>query len=179
MWRENDVAIRTTLLPHMWIQNMGSSCDFMNIYLRIKCRWYTASSNKRKWILNNWSNRLLAWITFGKRSEQKFANRTIFTNALSQNFWVLFTITHDDVIKWKYFPCYRPFVPVNGEFPAQRPVPRNSYVFFDLRLNKRLSKQSWGWWFETLSRPLWRHCNDILSFQRIQLTIDRHWLREC
>ena len=26
-------------------------------------------------------------------------------------------------------------------------------------LNKRLSKQLWGWWFETLSRPLWRHCN--------------------
>ena len=26
-------------------------------------------------------------------------------------------------------------------------------------LNKRLSKQSWGWWFETPSRPLWRHCN--------------------
>ena len=26
-------------------------------------------------------------------------------------------------------------------------------------LNKRLSKQSWGWLFETLSRPLWRHCN--------------------
>ena len=26
-------------------------------------------------------------------------------------------------------------------------------------LNKRLSKQSWGWLFETLSRPLWCHCN--------------------
>ena len=26
-------------------------------------------------------------------------------------------------------------------------------------LNKRLSKQSWGWWFETPSRSLWRHCN--------------------
>ena len=25
--------------------------------------------------------------------------------------------------------------------------------------NKRLSKQSWGWWFETPSRPLWHHCN--------------------
>ena len=37
------------------------------------------------------------------------------------------------------------------------PVPD---VFFDLRLNKRLSKQSWGWWFETPSRPLWRHRND-------------------
>ena len=33
------------------------------------------------------------------------------------------------------------------------------YAFFDLRLNKRLSKQSWGWWFKTLSFPLWRHCN--------------------
>ena len=49
--------------------------------------------------------------------------------------------------------------PVPGEFPTQRPVTRSFGVFFDLRQNKRLSKQSWGWWFETLSRPLWRHCN--------------------
>ena len=37
--------------------------------------------------------------------------------------------------------------PVTGEFPTQRPVTRSFDVFFDLRLNKRLSKQSWGWWF--------------------------------
>ena len=49
-----------------------------------------------------------------------------------------------------------------GEFPAQRPVARSLDVCFDLRLNKRLSKQSWGWWFETQSRPLWRHCNDSI-----------------
>ena len=49
--------------------------------------------------------------------------------------------------------------PVPGEFLAQRPVTRSFDVFFDLRLNKRLSKQSWGWRFETLSRPLWRYCN--------------------
>ena len=49
--------------------------------------------------------------------------------------------------------------PVTGEFPTQRPVTRSFDVFFDLRLNKRLSKQSWGWWFETPSRSLWRHCN--------------------
>ena len=49
--------------------------------------------------------------------------------------------------------------PVPGEFPTQRPVTRSFDVFFDLRLNKRLSKQSWGWWFETISRPLWRHRN--------------------
>ena len=53
--------------------------------------------------------------------------------------------------------------PVPCEFPAQRPVTRSFDVFFDLRLNKRLSKQSWGWWFETLSRPLWRHRNDITA----------------
>ena len=46
-----------------------------------------------------------------------------------------------------------------GEFPTQRPVTRSFDAFFDLRLNKRLSKQPWGWWFETLSCPLWRHCN--------------------
>ena len=49
--------------------------------------------------------------------------------------------------------------PVTGEFPAQRPVTRSFRVFFDLRLNIRLTKQSWGWWFETPSLPLWRHCN--------------------
>ena len=46
-----------------------------------------------------------------------------------------------------------------GEFPTQRPVTRSFDVFFDLRLNKRLSKQSWGWWFETPSWSLWRQCN--------------------
>ena len=41
--------------------------------------------------------------------------------------------------------------PVPGEFPSQRPVTRRFDAFFDLRLNKRLIKQWWGWWFETLS----------------------------
>ena len=49
--------------------------------------------------------------------------------------------------------------PVPGEFPTQRPVTRSFDVYFDLRPNKRLSKQSWGGWFETLSWSLWRHCN--------------------
>ena len=38
-----------------------------------------------------------------------------------------------------------------GDFPTQRPVTRSFDVFNDLRLNKP--------WFETLLRPLWRHCN--------------------
>ena len=68
--------------------------------------------------------------------------------------------THDDVIKWKHFPRYWPFVrgiqrsPVN--FPHKGQWRRNS--MFSL---------IWGWWFETPSRPVWRHCNDICT--------DNHW----
>ena len=46
---------------------------------------------------------------------------------------------------------------VTGGF--QRPVMRSFDGFFDLRLNKRLNKQSKHRWFETPSRSLWRHCN--------------------
>ena len=49
--------------------------------------------------------------------------------------------------------------PVN--FPSQLPVTRSFDVFLDLHLNKRLSKQSWGWWFGTQSRPSWPHCSAI------------------
>ena len=53
-----------------------------------------------------------------------------------------------------------------GEFTGDRSFD----VFFDLRLNKRLSKQSGGWWIETPSHPLWRY---IMSY-----SIDVHWRRE-
>ena len=49
---------------------------------------------------------------------------------------------------------------VTGEFPRQRQLTRSFDVFFDLRLNKPLRKQSCCWWFELPSRSLWRHCND-------------------
>ena len=50
---------------------------------------------------------------------------------------------------------------VTGEFSSQKPVTRSFDVFCDLCLNKRLSKQSWGWWFETPSRSLLPHCNEL------------------
>ena len=77
---------------------------------------------------------------------------------------------HDDVIKWKDFPRYWPFVrgihrsPVNSPHKGQwcrALMVLFLFLFFSYSvLNKRLSKQSRGWWFETPSRPLWRHCND-------------------
>ena len=69
---------------------------------------------------------------------------------------------HDDVIKWKHFPRYWPFV--RGIYRSQRPVTQSFDVFLDLHLNKRLSKQSWDRWCETLSRPLWRHCNGVWMY---------------
>ena len=74
------------------------------------------------------------------------------------------THSHDGVIKWKHFPRYWPFVrgihrsTVNSPHKGQW---RGALMFFYLGLNKRLIKQSWGWWFETQSCPLWRHSNEI------------------
>ena len=56
-----------------------------------------------------------------------------------------------------------------GEFIGHRWIPLTNasdaeplcFVFFGLRLNKRLSKQSLGGWFEMPSLPLWRHCDVI------------------
>ena len=64
--------------------------------------------------------------------------------------------------------------PVPGEFPTQRPATRSFDVFFDLHLIKRLSKHSWGWWFETLSCPLWRHRN--CPAWRTYLIATRFWV---
>ena len=70
---------------------------------------------------------------------------------------------HDGVIKWTHFPRYWPFVreihrsPLNSPHKGQW---RGASMFSLIcALNKRLSKQSWGWWFETPSCSIWRHCN--------------------
>ena len=44
--------------------------------------------------------------------------------------------------------------PATGEFPAQRPVTRSFDACLNLRLNKKWSKQWWGWLFETPSSQL-------------------------
>ena len=66
----------------------------------------------------------------------------------------------------------------SGDFPTQRPVTRSFDVFFDLHPNKRLSKKPWGWWFETLLCPLWRHRNALIGRQAITLgiTLATIWL---
>ena len=48
-------------------------------------------------------------------------------------------------------------------------------VFFNLCLNKQLSKQSCGWWFETPSRSLWRQCNDTETRQNATILQTTFW----
>ena len=71
--------------------------------------------------------------------------------------------------------------PVTGEFPTQRSVTQSFDAFFELQLNKRLSKQSLDWWFETPSSSLWRHCNVHctweLSLRRIWATLGCYELK--
>ena len=62
--------------------------------------------------------------------------------------------------------------PVTGEFPSQRPVTRSFDIFFELCLNKRLCRQPWGLWCETLSCSLWRHRNIVALWHHISGDID-------
>ena len=59
--------------------------------------------------------------------------------------------------------------PVTSEFPSQRPLTRSFDVFFHLSMNKRLSKQLWGWWFEMASHSLWRHRNVCVQVQSMNM----------
>ena len=69
---------------------------------------------------------------------------------------------HDDIIKWKRFPRYWPFV---CGIPSQGQASFDA--FFDLRLDKRLRKQSRRRLFETPLRSLWRHWNNLNKMDAI------------
>ena len=67
-----------------------------------------------------------------------------------------------------------------GEFTGHRWIPRTKAsdkgcdVFFDLLPNERLSKPSWGWWFETPPRPLWRRSN--VSYANVCIEFYTEWM---
>ena len=73
---------------------------------------------------------------------------------------------HGEVIKWKHFPRYWSFVrriqrpPVNSPHKGQwRGALMISLICVWIN---DWNKQSWGWWFETLSRSLWRHRIELI-----------------
>ena len=89
----------------------------------------------------------------------------------------LYLNTHHTESWWRHqmetFSALLAICAGNSPIPAQRPVTRSFDVFFDLRLNKRLSKQWWGWWSETLSRPLWRNVHTC-AMHIVSIAIGRH-----
>ena len=109
--------------------------DGLDIYILLiyTFEWWWNGNILEKTTSISW--RLMPWFLapWGHQPEQ--------TEYLTiQNNWI-----HDDVIKWKQSQW------------------RGTLMFSLIcALNKRLSKQSWGWWFETPSCSLWRHCNAIV-----------------
>ena len=98
-------------------------------------------------------------------------------------------LLHDDVIKWKHFPRYRPFMRGIRRSPAN-PITKASdaerWCFFDLRLNKRLSRHRhtsdltrhcahyyatvmFGWYHNDCPRPLPRPESPLFQVIQSQL----------
>ena len=104
-----------------------------------------------------------------------YHNKVRYVYTIHGMYYVFPCSVHQHLIKWwrhqmEAFSAWLALCARNssviGEFPSQSPVTRSFDIFFDLRLNKRLSKQSWGWWIETPSRLSWRHCNQPIISEK-------------
>ena len=96
--------------------------------------------------------------------------------ASSRPYW-----SRTDMMTWYNESIFHVTGHLCGEFTGHRWIPHKKAsngggggggggsidVYFNLNnLNKRPRKQSQGWWFETPSCPLWRHCNVLRNFWR-------------
>ena len=86
-------------------------------------------------------------------SQHRTMPKTIFISIDKLNTW------------WRHqIETYSALVALSGQFTSHRWIPltkaNDAELWCFLRLNTLLGQQSWGWWFETPSRSLWRHCNE-------------------
>ena len=162
-----------------------SGAKFLNSYLYRIIYWVQETSDvKSSCYINQWKDPYFVWAQSKLFRKQLFLNcwkiisfckckDVVCIHGSTQNLKCQGALDTSTDMKWVYLfdnimtssngNIFRVTGHLCGEFtgprwiPAQRPVTRSFNVFFDLRLNKRLSKQWWGWWFETLLHPLWRH----------------------
>ena len=116
--------------------------DILTQHINALC-WYIIPV-----LQSNETNELVLWI--------KSIVLLLWKSTETKNNTELF---QDDVIKWKHFPRYRPFVRGIHRSTVNSPHKghwRGALVF---SLICALHKQSWGRWFETPSLSLWRHRN--------------------
>ena len=142
---------------------LGMYFSYACFYWLQKVLWYSGPKQKYRKLYTSISQQTMtAFSTYFLFRGLRSAGKMIIT--VMDQIRLTLEKNPDDVIKWKHFPCYWPFVrgdpSVTDGFPSQRLLTRSFDVYFDLQLNKRLSKQSRRRWFETPSRSLWRHCND-------------------
>ena len=104
--------------------------------------------------LNVLNNDYIVSVAQRLKDHQKFIGMMTSSNRNIPRHWLFVRVIH----RWP-LALYGGNPSVTGRFPSQRTVARSFDVFFDLCLNKRLSKQSRRRQFETPSHPLWRHCN--------------------
>ena len=112
----------------------------------------------------------ISWVTW------QFWQWPLGWHALSHYRYIMMTSSSGNIFRVTGHLC--------GEFTGHRWIPRTKtsdaelWWCFHLRLNKRLSKQWCGWWFETPSRPLWHHCNDVSTRTRPLPMKHMAWLSE-
>ena len=163
------------------VHGMTSSVGYCIDIVVNKLRYETRCCNE---ILLHWTNTTwwrsgdlqghYTWDTYdSKNGSQKQTSSIIPRNNVISIIQIKYIIPVENFGTWWRYPmetfsallafCVGNSL-VTAEFPVQRPVTRSIDVFFEMRLHKWLSKQSRGWWFETQSRALWRHCNEHTLF---------------
>ena len=133
------ILFNWSIIAHICVINLGETPSHFNTHCHIVSR---TIQSKLHWYLNQ--DTMIFILKIGYRN-----------NMAAESWWRYQMETFSALLAL----CVGNS-PVTGEFPSKRPVTRSFDVFFDLHLYRRLSKQSRRWWFETPSRPLWRHWND-------------------
>ena len=125
-------------------------------------RWDSSESNPFRSLPTTLTSNETGHSTCSKQMHEQFTFTMPTQGVLIGHMWDSIRIEvefHDDVIKWKHFPRYWPFVRGIHRWPVTSPHKgqwRGALIF---SLICALSKQWWGGWFETPLRPLWRQCN--------------------
>ena len=121
----------------------------IEMILRIVLQWEKCTLRRKRrksWFQSKRSFESHSFYGNGWFSIHVLTTAAVRNQYLEQDWWGRVWLTpirlHDDVIKWKHFPCYLPFVRGTTDHPLTKAVTRSFDVFFDGRLNKRLSKQS-------------------------------------
>ena len=132
------------------------------------------SENRNMASVRNWSSKakkwtcwwhikiVLEWLCLFKLWI-KFVKLNAFNGIMCS--WWNKSQQHDDVIKWKHFPHYWPFVRGIHWSPVDSPYKGQwcgaLMVSLILCMSKRLNIQLRHRWFEMPSCSLWHHCNEI------------------